>query len=360
MKYNYRIIKDTLFPVIPDMSLKLKLLAIFITVAVILTIIIRPYYIFTDKTLNISPLKTLLGRSSLITYNNQVNILLLGIAGDNHDGPNLSDSIIVANYNFVTNKITTISIPRDIWSNTLKDKINSAYAYGEAKKPKKGGFILARAEVSAIIGLPIQYAAVIDFDKFKELIDFLGGITVDVENSFTDEKFPVTGKENDNCNGDKELKCRYETISFTKGKTTMNGETSLKFVRSRNAVGNEGTDFAREKRQQKLIDGVKDALIKKVLKPDLENYTKLYDLLNHLVKRDVTNQQLAFIAKNIIFKGNLLQRKIALGENFFINPPLGDPDYNGLWVLAPKSGNFDLIHNYIACQLSDEEKCKQN
>ena len=59
----------------------------------------------------------------------------------------------------------------DIWSDTLQDKINTAYAYGEAKKTG-GGLTLAKAELSNIIGQPVQYAAVIDFSKFETLIDF--------------------------------------------------------------------------------------------------------------------------------------------------------------------------------------------
>ena len=145
---------------------------------ILLFLIVRPYWSFINNTLHVSILKTLFSKDSLKTYDNQVNILLLGIAGGQHEGPNLSDSNIVANYNFKTNKLTTVSIPRDLWSPTLNDKINSAYAYGEAKKPGKGGFILAKAEIEAVIGLPIQYAAVVDFQQFKELIDFLGGIEI--------------------------------------------------------------------------------------------------------------------------------------------------------------------------------------
>jgi anionic cell wall polymer biosynthesis LytR-Cps2A-Psr (LCP) family protein len=99
------------------------------------------YFIFLAKTLlcfyfsNLKSLdfKNAFSKDSLKTYDNQVNILILGIPGENNDGPYLSDSIIFANYNFKTNQITTLSIPRDIWSSTLRDKINSAYAYGLAK-----------------------------------------------------------------------------------------------------------------------------------------------------------------------------------------------------------------------------------
>ena len=322
---------------------------------VTLIVLLKPYYIFVTRTLKISPLKLIFTKGSLNIYDNQVNILFLGIAGENHDGPNLSDSIVVLNYNFKNNKITTISIPRDIWSNTLKDKINSAFAYGEAKKPGSGGFILARAEISSIIGLPVQYAAVIDFDKFKELIDFVGGIEVEVENSFVDNQFPIAGEENNDCNHDPEYKCRFETISFSKGKTLMTGETALKFVRSRNADGKEGTDFAREKRQQKVIEAVKNSILRIISKPDIKSFEKLYSLLEGLVKREINNQQVATIIKNIVVKRKSEFKKISLEESLFTNPPLDNYKYDGLWVLIPKNEDFSIVHKYIECSLSSND-----
>ncbi|GAB4219084.1 MAG: hypothetical protein Fur009_3470 [Candidatus Microgenomates bacterium] len=318
--------------------------------------IVKPYFDFLNKDLKISFLKTLFSKDSIKTYDNQVNILLLGIGGQAHDGPNLSDSINLINYNFKTNTLSTISIPRDIWSETLKDKINSAYAYGEAKRPGEGGLILAKAEVSEIVGMPIQYGAVINFNQFKQLIDLLGGVDVKVENSFIDKRFPIDGKENDLCGGDPEYNCRYETISFTKGLTHMDGKTALKFIRSRHAEGEEGTDFAREKRQQKVIEAIKNKLILIVKKLDLNQYKKLYNFFDNSIKRDITNQQLAIITKNIILNKNFQQIKITLNENLFINPPISYK-YNDLWVLIPKNNDYSIIHKYIQCQLKNNNNC---
>jgi LCP family protein required for cell wall assembly len=339
------------------MTLKTKVIISGSVILIFLFLLIRPYWSFVNNTLHVSILKTLFSKDSLKTYDDQVNILLLGIAGGKHDGPNLSDSIVVANYNFKTNKLTTISIPRDIWSDTLEDKINSAYAYGEAKKPKGGGFILSKAEVEAIVGLPIQYSAVIDFDQFKELIDYLGGVEVEVENSFVDKKFPIAGKENDECNGDKTFACRYETVSFKKGVTHMDGTAALNFVRSRNAEGDEGTDFAREKRQQKVMNAAQNKIFSLAIKMDLTTLKKLYGIMDKLVKRDITNQQAALIAKNAFFRGKFKQEKISLSENFFTNPPLYDNGYNGLWVLVPSDKDYTLIHKYIDCRIKALPGC---
>ena len=161
------------------MTLKLKLIIITSITLIAFVIFFRPYYLFVTQTLKVSPIKTLLSLDGLKIYNNHVNILFLGIAGEDRDGPNLSDSIVVVSYDLKINHLTTISIPRDVWSEALHDKINSAYAYGEAKK-KGAGFILAKAEVESIIGQPIHYGAAINFDQFEELIDFIGGVEVSV------------------------------------------------------------------------------------------------------------------------------------------------------------------------------------
>lgn len=340
------------------MSIKTKLVIFFSVVGAGLIFLIYPYYNFVTKTLKVSPLKTLLSIDGIKTYNNHVNILFLGIAGADHDGPNLSDTIVVVSYDLKVNHLTTISIPRDVWSETLHDKINSAYAYGEAKK-KGAGFILAKAEVETIISQPIHYAAAIDFDQFEELINFLDGVDINIENSFVDKEFPIAGQENDLCDNDPEYKCRYETISFTKGLTHMDGEIALKFVRSRNSQDSEGTDFAREKRQQKVIEAIKNKLIAFAKKPNLDNYKKLYDLSDKLVKRDINNQQIAIILKNIILKGNLKQEKIVLSEDFFVNPETNLEKYDGLWVLIPKNNNIKFVQDYINCRLNQKTDCEK-
>ncbi len=325
---------------------KTSVLLFVIVIFIILFLIIRPYYRFLTHTLKISPFKTLLSLESLPSYNDQINILILGIAGKDHDGPNLSDSITVANYDFKTNKLLTISLPRDIWSDTLEDKINSAYAYGEAKQ-KGGGLKLAKVEIQSIVGMPIQYGAVIDFEKFKELIDFLGGVDVKVERSFIDHDFPIAGKENDTCGGDLQYRCRYETVSFNKGSTHMDGTAALKFVRSRHAQGEEGSDFARTKRQQKVLEAVKNKTAELVKSFDVSKLEKLYGVIDPLITRDISNQQLAIIAKHIFLTRNFSQKQLALDSVLF-----EVPDYishNGQYVLVPKSANYHQIQSYIQC-----------
>lgn len=321
-------------------------------------IFLFPWYSFITKTLRVSITKLVFNWNGLKTFDNQVTIALLGIAGENHDGPNLSDSITVLNYDFKENRITTIGIPRDIWSNALKDKINSAYAYGEEKQPGGGGLKLAKSEISAVSGFPIQYGIVIDFKKFEIFVDDLGGVDIDVEQSFTDEKFPLEGKENDLCNGDPEYRCRYETVSFEKGLQRMDGKTALKYVRSRHAQGDEGSDFARSKRQQNVINAVKEKFTGIVKERDLQKISKLYQKIDRLIYRDISNQDIfALVKKMYLNKQHISQKSFALSEELFYVPAYYL--YGGRYVLIPDNDSYDIIHNLIRCYVEkgEEKRC---
>jgi len=94
--------------------------------------------------------------------------------------------------------------------------------------------------VEELVGEEIQYYAMIDLKGFVNLIDSLDGTYINVENSFTDYMYPA-----DNNVG-------YQTVTFTAGPQTMDGDIALKYARSRHSMDNgEGSDFARARRQQK-------------------------------------------------------------------------------------------------------------
>src|SRR5207244_10638311 len=102
--------------------------------------------------------------------NGRVNILLLGVGGAGHDGPNLSDTIMVVSIDPKTKDVAMLSIPRDLYVKIPGHgygKINAANVYG--------GPTLAARTVANVIGVPIHYYAVIDFSGFKQAVDSVGG-----------------------------------------------------------------------------------------------------------------------------------------------------------------------------------------
>jgi LCP family protein required for cell wall assembly len=132
---------------------------------------------------------------SLQKTNNRTNILVLGRGGAFHEASDLTDTIIVVSLDHSSNQVSMISLPRDIWIDSMRAKINTAYHYGQQKNPEGGGFVLARDAVFQVTDLPIHYTAVVDFEGFKQAIDLVGGVEVEVERSFTDEKYPVENNE---------------------------------------------------------------------------------------------------------------------------------------------------------------------
>ena len=318
----------------------MKLLRVVILSFILILVLIVS--IFTYKAIARSIIGTYIGlgrdfvlpvTSRIKTNNGRINVLVMGKGGAGHDAPDLTDTMIVASISTISNKMALISIPRDIWIPSLTDKINSAYMYGKQKQANGGGISLAKSIVEEIMGVQIDYGIVLDFNGFKDIIDALHGITIDVKTGFTDTQYPIAGREDDNCNGDKTFACRYETVTFQTGIQNMDGNTALKFVRSRHASGVEGGDIAREARQQLVIS----AIIKKVVIPQtLTNLTVDKNLLNIAQKNietDLKPSEEATLARYIFnARGNLKSYNIP--DNLLYNPTNQYKYFNNIFTHA--------------------------
>ncbi len=281
--------------------------------------------------------------------NERVNILLLGKADKDHAGSDLTDTIIFASVSLAKPNITLISIPRDVWVPEIRAKVNSAYYWGNQRE-EGGGLKLVKSTMEQIFGVPVHYGLVVDFSGFKSVVDVLGGVDVDVQNSFVDDKYPIAGKENDLCNGDKTYKCRYEVVKFEKGKQLMDGENALKFVRSRNATGDEGTDIAREARQQLVIGAIKE----KILSPEtLRSPRKLFGLTTvalDSIETDMNGSAAVIVARKVINDSSGI--KFSLIPNNFLEHPAVSPKYDNQYVFIPKGGSWSSFHSWVQNLLS--------
>jgi LCP family protein required for cell wall assembly len=285
-------------------------------------------------------------------FENRTNILILGKGGKGHDAPDLTDTVIFASVDHEQEGVDLVSLPRDIWIPSLRAKLNSAYYWGE-RKESGGGGILAKSVSEEIIGKPIHYFVLIDFDGFINVVDVVGGIEVDVENAFVDERYPIAGMENADCGGDPEYKCRYETVTFDKGPQFMDGERALEFVRSRNAEGDEGTDFARAQRQQKVLQAIKAKVLSKEI---LLSPKKLFAIKSVIAKNTVTDMDasaVAIILRSLFAaRNNILSHPIP--EGYLINPPY-IPKYDNLYVFIPQSGDWKNFQAWLDCVLAGKE-----
>ncbi|MFH0927967.1 MAG: LCP family protein, partial [bacterium] len=176
----------------------------------------------------------------------RTNILLLGVGGYGHEGPQLSDTILLVSLDREDKKVGIISIPRDLSVEIPgygERKINSANAYGEEKGQGEGPKLAAQVAES-VFGMPVHYYVRVDFNAFQSIIDQIGGVDINVDRAFTDSQYPTNDYG-------------VETISFNAGWQHMDGQTALKYSRSRHGTGGEGSDFARSARQQKILNAVK-------------------------------------------------------------------------------------------------------
>ncbi len=283
----------------------------------------------------------------LPSQDGRTNILLLGIGGGTHDGADLTDTILVLSLDIHKKKMAMISVPRDVWSDTLKDKVNSSYHYGEEKK-KGGGLTLAKVIVEDVVGLPIHNVLLIDFSGFEEVIDAVGGIDIVVPFEFTDPQFPIAGKENDRCAGDASFACRYEAVTFSQGLQHMSGERALVYVRSRHAQGDEGSDFARGRRQQEVFV----ALLQQVKKPSLwvslSRARSLLSAFDRATTTDMRMGEIATVGKMMTTMGLGSAKRISFVD-LLIVPPVW---MYGRYTLVPKA-DYQTIHSYIRSQLEE-------
>jgi LCP family protein required for cell wall assembly len=221
------------------------------------------------------------------------NFLIMGYGGGNHDGAYLTDTLMIAHVDMEKKRTVLISLPRDIWvkiptksGDDFHEKINAVYQMGLFNKnypdipakyaEEQGAANLTKEVVGNIVGLEIDNYVAIDFEGFTKAVDVLGGVDVNVETTFDDYEYPVTGKEKDLCGKEEKdlpdllkiatesptlaFPCRYEHLHFDAGLTHMDGETALKYVRSRHSL-QDGNDFGRAKRQQRFLEAVKNKVI---------------------------------------------------------------------------------------------------
>ncbi len=253
----------------------------------------------------------------------RVNILLLGVGGSGHDGPELTDTIIFGSLKPSTSQVGLISIPRDLNVN-LPDygyrKINNVNAFAESEQRGSGSSAVAGV-VEQILAEPIHYTVKIDFNGFEEIIDDIGGLDVYIERDFIDPTYPL----DDGLGG-------VEAVTFIQGWTHMDGATALKFARSRHGSNGEGSDFARAARQQKMLLAFKDKALSLGV---LLNPGKLNRMLGTIQANVDTNLTLWEMMRFIKYIPDISSENIAMHVLDNHSGLLYDGNYNGAYVLLP-------------------------
>jgi len=185
-----------------------------------------------------------------LLLSNASNILVLGAdAGSkNRQGTQgRSDTIILIRTDPDNHKIALLSIPRDLRVEIPRhgtQKINAAYAFG--------GPTLAVKTVERVTGLRMNHVVVVDFSTFGEVVDALGGVTINVPHPILSNKFECPRHTQAQC-------ARWPGWRFRKGPQEMNGRTALIYSRIReNKLDPSESDFTRGERQQAVIQAMAD------------------------------------------------------------------------------------------------------
>ena len=209
----------------------------------------------------------------------RINILLLGMGGENHNGGELTDTVMIASIKPSENEAALLSIPRDLYVNipetNFNTKINAIKLFGDKSKDKNGMELLSSV-VENVSGLEIHYFVQLDFQGFIKVIDDLNGIDVYLENDISDPNYPNFN------NG-------YDPFYIEKGFHHLDGSTALKVARSRHS---KMGDFDRIIRQQTIIKATKQKIFEKYEKYDVILFNKMLSSLGDNLKTNLRLKEL--------------------------------------------------------------------
>lgn len=223
----------------------------------------------------------------------RVSILLLGIdhrQDCEEDGPAHTDSMMVLTIDPVGLSASVLSLPRDLWveiPDVGLDRINQAHYFGDLYEYPGGGPALAMETVSAFLGVPLNYYVTVNFDAFIEVVDLIGGITIEVPESINDPDYP------DSCYG-------IDPFYIEEGTHRLDGAQALKYARTRATFGG---DVDRAGRQQAVILATRDQILQLNMLPQLiAQSPRLWQTLQDNVRTNLTldeGLQLALLMQDI-------------------------------------------------------------
>jgi len=287
----------------------------------------------------------------------RINVLLLGKGGENHDGPDLTDTILVASIDPLNKTVNLVSVPRDLWvtpAGSSSSKINAVYANAKyhslytdpknAQKAEQAGISAIEQVVTQVLGIPLHYYGIVDFDAFKEAVDTVGGVTINVPEDLVDASMAWENKNN--------------PVLAKKGVQNFNGTQALMYVRSRH--GSARGDFDRTERQRLFIQ----ALSQKVLSAGTySNPLKISELMNTFgnhVSTDFSINDMLRLAT--LLKGVDMSKMGSIGladppNNYVRTDTVGNQS-----VVRPTAGfgDYSAIQSYIRNTLRDPYLAKEN
>jgi LCP family protein required for cell wall assembly len=289
----------------------------------------------------------------------RINILLLGRGGDGHDGPDLTDTILILSIDPVNKTANMVSIPRDLWVNVGggNTKVNAVFANAKykalAKNSKdeagaeKAGIAAIEDTTTDVLGIPIHYYGMVDFQAFRQAVDTVGGVDINIPESAAVKDYMYD-----------ETTHKPYLLNVTAGSQHFDGLRALMFTRTRHTSARG--DFDRTERQRLFIE----ALSQKILSAGTyTNPVKVSQLMSDFgdhISTDFSindSLRLAQIMKDI-GTNNIKSIGLADPPNNYVRTD----NINGLSVVVPTAGigDYSAIQNYIRNTMKDPYLSKEN
>ena len=260
----------------------------------------------------------------------RVNIMLLGIGGENHTAGDLADSIIVLSIDPFNNEAAMLSVPRDLYVDIpgyYSSRINAAHAIGEDQSHPGGGIALMRETLEDVLDIPIHYYVRVDFDGFIQAVDAVGGVTINLDEPLYDTNFWW----------------QYGILDLPAGENYLDGEKALYVARSR--LTSPRGDFDRTDRQRDILVAIKD---KALSLGTFANPIKLAGLIDAAGNHVRTNLQVSEMLRLYEIAEEIDFANIAsVGLNNGADSYLASQSINGASVLVPRNGNYDEIQKFV-------------
>jgi LCP family protein required for cell wall assembly len=278
----------------------------------------------------------------------RLNILLIG--ADTQGGGHRTDTMIVVSVDPVTKQVAMFSLPRDtksvpippgparsVWGRTYGDKINSFYINNRRRSDlwpgsdKTRGYNALKAVLGELYDLDIKYFVEVDFVGFREVVNAMGGVTVNVQIPVVDDTYPAgAGKS--------------RRLYIPSGIQHMTGAEALRFARSRNT----SSDFDRAARQQRLLFSMREQADPQSLIPRLPELIKA---LKSSVKTDIPLDQ---IDELLGLASEVDTENI---RSYVFSPPLYQQEVRtGYWTLPYVGRIQDAVKKAFSTDPADEAR----
>lgn len=293
----------------------------------------------------------------------RINILLLGKGGLGHDGPDLTDTILVASIDPIAKEVALLSIPRDLWVQSPaggNSKINAVYANTKynylgnytlkqqtpavQQQAEAAGIKAIEDTVTATMGIPIHYYGMVDFEGFRQAIDAVGGVDINVTTQLYDTFIKADNGGN--------------PLIAAVGQDHFDGKHALLYAQSRH--GSERGDFDRTERQRQVIVALKEKVLKLGTFANPLKVNQLIDAIGNHISTDFSLNELMRVYDIVKTVDSTKIASIGLADppnNYVTTGTEGDQS-----VVIPSAGVFDYtdIQSYVRNTLRDSYLKSEN